>query len=212
MVKVVNFSARHTWMFVLLICIIFIIIATFLLDKVGENKPTELRVASVGVPAIVKRGTDFLCTGVRQVVNDKQNLYVLYGNYGVVQAYDLNGNYLYTISLYNHQNGRFQIAAQNGFLYISDKLDNLYIFKAGEFQTFQERDLAKELRKSIDFNNNSTSYIVKSSSIWKVDSQNKENCIISRPFFLVLLQNQLGFFIRIGLIIVIGVILLVKKQ
>lgn len=208
----VNSNVKHTWIFVVIICILLIIITTFLIEKVGESKPAELYANSVGIPIVAKRGTDFLCAGIQQIVNDEQSLYVLYGNYGVVQAYDLNGTYLYTISLYNHQNGRFEIAVRDGCLYVSDKMDNLYIFKSGEFQAFRERDSAENIRKSIDFNENSKDYIVKGTSVWYIGSKCEEKCIVSRSPLLILFQKQLGFFLRLGLIIVIAILIYWKKH
>ena len=161
------------------IIIVFVLLTvTFILNRVGETRPSELHVEEPGRPLVLRRDTDRIYSGIRQIAADDQYLYVLYGSYGVVQVYDLRGAYQYTIALYSHENGAFRIAVQEGALLIADKLENL-------FESFLDKTEAATYLEDIPFDSPAENYVVKLSSVWRVSPEGDTACVIKRPVWLV---------------------------
>lgn len=158
--------------------------------------------ASQGKPVVyVQQRIDKL-HGCAQVADDGKNIYLLINDHkGLVQVYDTLGNYEKSIVLYSHTNGAFKLAEQKGMIYICDKEGSLYLFKQGSFVEYIVYSEAAQLRKSIDFENYSSSYYQKNGSIWRTVEE-QPICVI---------QGELSPELHLGnpIIMLTGVILAV---
>lgn len=175
-----------------------------LLDIIGMLRPAELAAPAEGTPTIVTRKNELLTTGISQVVADEDQIYVLFGTYGVVQAYTPEGDYLYSVSVYNHRNGRTEIMAKDGCLYIRDKHHNVYIFSEGKFLEFIDSNDTNDIHQSRKFGVSDSNYTLKGSSIWRVSD---DTCVLKRPGWLVIYQGNLNWLVKFFLMITVGFIL-----
>ena len=57
------------------------------------------------------------------------NIFIHYEKEGLVEAYDLEGNYCYSIRFSQQKNGVGHIGVNGNTLYIQDRLQNVYIFQ-----------------------------------------------------------------------------------
>ncbi len=172
-----------------LFVLLFLIAVLFVTNIVGMICPPSLVAFAEGSPVITVRDRDFLCTGISQVVSDDGNLYVLFGRYGVVQAYTQDGAYRYTISVYDHANGRTEIAVRENRLYICDKISNLYVFEDGVLSRYVDRAESYEIRRSLNLGAWDAEYVVQAGSVWYAPDGVPQHCVIQRPAWLGLYQN-----------------------
>lgn len=182
---------------------------SFLFDTISMIRPAELAARTEGTPTIVTRKNELLCTGVSQIVADEAHIYVLFGTYGVVQAYTTEGQYLYSVSVYNHSNGRTSIMAKDGCLYIRDKHHNVYIISDGKFLEFIDNNDANTIKNSRKFGVSDSDYTLKGSSVWRVSD---DACVVKRPDWLVIYQSNLSWLVKFFLIITVGFILYFPTQ
>lgn len=182
----------------------FLIGCSFLFDTISMIRPAELSAHAEGTPTIVTRKHELLCTGISQIVADEDHIYVLFGTYGVVQAYTPEGDYQYSVSVYNHSNGRTNIMAKDGCLYIRDKHHNVYIISDGKFLEFIDNHDANTIKNSRKFGVSDSDYILKGSSVWRVSD---DACVVKRPDWLVIYQSNLSWLVKFFLMITVGFIL-----
>ena len=174
---------------VLLVLLVFIG-GLFALNNAGMICPTGLVAHTEGMPVITVRDDDFLCTGIWQIVSDDSNLYVLFGRYGVVQVYSHDGAYQYSVSVCDHANGRVEIAVLNKRLYIADKVSNLYVLEDGVLSGYLNRTESYEQRQRLPLGNWDPNYIVKDGSVWYAPDGVLSHCVVERPAWLGLYQND----------------------
>ena len=166
-----------------------LIVGLFAMNVFGMICPAGLVAYEEGTPVVTVRENDFLCTCISQVVSDDENLYVLFGEYGVMQAYTLDGAYRYTISVYNHANGRTEIAVLKNRLYIKDKISNLYVFEDGSLVKYLDRSESYEMRRFLPLGAWDADYMVKAGSVWYAPDGVESHCVVQRPVWLGLYQN-----------------------
>ena len=176
--------------FLALAVLCFLIVGLFALNVFSMICPPSLVAYGEGTPVVTVRENDFLCTGISQVLSDDENLYVLFDQYGVVQVYTLDGAYRYTISVYNHANGRTEIAVLKNRLYIEDKKSNLYVLDGGVLTEYQDSSESYEFRQRLPYGKWDSDYIVKSGSVWYAPNGVLSHCVIQRPAWLGLYQND----------------------
>lgn len=197
-----------------LVCIVLIVLMLAIVsaaNRLDDFCPRDLDAKRQGYPIIIKRKNSILYSGIKQIVADKEYVYVVYGSYGAVQVYDLTGNYQYSIAVSSQQNGRIRIAVQDGALYIRDKVNNIYIFRNGEFFDFVEKPAAGILG-TVDFNANASDYEVRWGSIWNVSSDSEAYCLIKRPLWLAIHQSGLGFLIMVLMLMLAGLLFYKKAE
>ena len=193
---------------IILILIVCLLIASlFIMDIMGMIRPAELYASEVGTPIVIKRENDFLCSEITQIASDDNNLYILFNSYNVVQVYTLDGIYQYSIGVRAHTNGRNQIATRDNSLYISDKQSNIYIFKDGSLAQFVAQDESAEIHDTINFWADDPQYQVKGSSVWFMPEDADAYCVVQRPFWLALYQNNWSWSAKF-LLVIAGAILL----
>ena len=191
----------------------FLIVGLFVLNVFSMICPPSLVAYGEGTPVVTVRENDFLCTGISQVLSDDENLYVLFGEYGVVQVYALDGTYRYTISVYNHANGRTEIAVLKNRLYIEDKKSNLYVFENGSLIQYLDRTESYETRRSLPLGAWDKDYAVKAGSVWYAPDGVESHCVVQRPVWLGLYQND-GITMLLFLLVALsgGLLLLPKRK
>ena len=178
----------------------------------GMICPPSLMAGTEGIPVIAVRDSDFLCTGISQIVSDDSNLYVLYGRYGVVQVYSLDGVYRYTISVCDHANGRTEIAVLRNRLYLCDKVSNLYVFEDGVLSDYLDRTESYEARRNLPLGAWDSDYAVKSGSVWYAPDGVPSHCVVQRPGWLGLYQNDRITMLMFFLVAMSGGLLLIPKR
>ena len=198
--------------FLALAVLYFLIVGLFVLNVSSMICPPSLVAYGEGTPVVTVRENDFLCTGIFQVLSDDENLYVLFGEYGVVQVYTLDGAYRYTISVYNHANGRTEIAVLKNRLYIEDKKSNLYIFENGSLVQYLDRSESYETRRNLPLGAWDSDYAVKEGSVWYAPGGVPSHCVVQRPVWRGLYQNDGITMLMFLLVAVSGGLLLIPKR
>ena len=198
--------------FLALVVLWFLIVGLFVLNVFSMICPPSLVAYGEGTPVVTVRENDFLCTGISQVLSDDENLYVLFGEYGVVQVYALDGTYRYTISVYNHTNGRTEIAVLKKRLYIEDKKSNLYVFENGSMVQYLDRTESYETRRSLPLGAWDQDYMVKAGSVWYAPDGVESHCVVQRPVWLGLYQNGRITTLLFLLVALSGGLLLLPKR
>lgn len=177
-------------------------------NSAGER---QIPSASLGKPVAYIYESEWPQLSIDQIACDGKRLYILFDRgRGIVQVYDLDGNYLNSISFYCARNGAFKIAAVSETFYVQDKRGNLYLFRDGEFVDFVENQDNKELRRSIDFEINAPDYEVRWESVWRI-TETEAMCILKRPLTAFLNQRN-QFFIGIGMIILAALFYIKTKK
>ena len=198
--------------FLALAVLCFLIVGLFVLNVFSMICPPSLVAYGEGTPVVTVRENDFLCTGISQVLSDDENLYVLFGEYGVVQVYTLDGAYRYTISVYNHANGRTEIAVLKNRLYIEDKKSNLYVFENGSLVQYLDRSESCETRRFLPLGAWDQDYMVKAGSVWYAPDGVESHCVVQRPVWLGLYQNGRITTLLFLLVALSGGLLLLPKR
>lgn len=189
--------------FCCLLIALFLIGCTLILMVLGMIPPAKLVAPSVEQPVVAEH-SNILIAGISQVVSDDENLYVLFGKYSIVGVYTHSGEYLYSIGVYNHTNGRTEIAAQDGYLYICDKVHNVYTFREGKLASFTDRVESLTLRQQLPFGSSDADYDTHTGSIWYAPDGERLQCVIERPGWLCIYQNDFLHVFLIFLFAVVG--------
>lgn len=120
---------------------------------------------------------------VEQVVACDGYLYTQLGNSsGVVQVYDLSGNYQHTLFFFTHMKGFFSLAAEEKNVYVQDMQGNVYVLCEGEFDRLLLKFEAQDRLGDLDFAScaSSEDYEIRENAIWRV-TESGEQCIVEAP-------------------------------
>ncbi len=166
-----------------------------------QNIPTLV----YGTPVHFLEDLDIDAINIDQIADDDDHLYLLDAHEGILRVFDLNGNYQYTLMFYDYANGAFKLAVKNSYLYVCDPHGNVYTFTKDKFNQFIERDDAKKSFENIDFEKNSTNYVIRSASVWKV-CETEDICVIERSLSSIRYQRRIFMPIFVGLVVVFALI------
>lgn len=191
--------------------IITLIAVLHIVNRADSYCPPELKAASPGIPIIKELDNNTLFSGIKQIVEGEKYLYVLYGKHGIIQVYDLFGNYQFSISVYSHKNGRIKLAYQDGKLFVRDKQNNLYAFTDNALSDYFDKTISGKYIELMDFQQSAPNYHLHMGSVYKITVASSQ-CIIQRPAWLALHENGMGTIAMMGLMAILGVILLYKKK
>ena len=172
-------------------------------ELTGAICPPELQATGEGVPTVITRKDDLLITGVAQIVSDTDRIYVLYGTYSVVQAYTTAGEYLYSVSVYNHPGGATAMAAKDGELYIRDKQGNIYIFSGTELKEYLEQPDGDHPAARLSYGTSDPGYRLRWGSVENAAGET----VIARPVYTALYHNGMISRLQFYLIAAIGLTL-----
>lgn len=200
---------KYLWHVLIAVVLIAVLLGAMYIDaKRSEDIPKPL----YGVPAISERLLYTSTSGIAQVLNDDQYLYVLFDEHeGIVLIYDLETVFQQSISFYKHMNGAFRIAVADDKFLVRDKRQNLYIFGNGEFESFLTAEEAQSILETTDFEASSNHYEVRSGSVWKV-TPGEEQCVIQRPAASAYNRSSITALGAILIVFVIGIIRNYKKR
>ena len=169
----------------------------------------ELPDAIWGLPVQFEDDSVMPNSSIEQVVSDGKLVYVLYtSRTGVVQIYDYDGAYLYSMRLYAHSNGAFKMAIEGNILYIEDYHADIYVFKNGEFMKFLKDDAADAIRKKIPysaFEKNTEGYAIKNGSVWRTEGEH-DVCIVNRPAQVGIYQNNIDKLVTVFLFVAFALV------
>lgn len=188
---------------IILVCTLLLEL-TFAADMLGNIVPPDLMSRAVGFPVVSRDHDNYRCTDITQMIADEAYLYVMSGHKSILQVYTLEGTYVCTISVYNHNNGRAEIALKDDILLIKDKRHNLYLFSDGEFLEYIDQDDPAAIRWAVPFGAYDSSYFVKNGSIRKHTGKDESVCIVGAPSVLGFYHNATSWKIKMALALIIG--------
>ena len=198
--------------FCALIVLLALIGGLFALNVAAMICPPGFAAHMEGVPVITVREDDFLCAGISQIVSDDNNLYVLFGRYGVVQVYSHDGAYQYSISVFDYTNGRVEIATLKNRLYIKDKVSNLYVLEDGVLAEYLDRTESYDIRQRLPLGAWDLDYTAKAGSVWYAPDGVLSHCVVERPAWLGLYQNDRITMLLFLLMALSGVLLMIPGR
>ena len=107
-------------------------------------------------------------------------IYFSYNMAGYIDAYDLSGQYLYTIHLLDDsQKGSIQIDCRDGLLYVESRHGALYIFDGLDLLKRMERDEAKSRGLLLNRSHEGSDYTLTDTHVARVEENE------SVPLFLI---------------------------
>ena len=141
--------------------------------------------------------------GITDYVVCNDRLFVLYGNKRGMQCYDLNGTFLYNYTFSYPQRGRPELHTDGAMVWVNSGLDNYYGFSSDGFSVFyhciyNERTIERLEARFLSQEDAKTTVdggrvMMRVVSIWKVSADGSEEKIVSRPFWLIIYQENRVF-------------------
>ena len=132
------------------ILLVFLLVFASDFTYVQEQYPKAI---TCGIPEISTEYSDYTKLSIDQIIDENNNIYVLFDeNRGIIQVFDISGEFQYTAAFYDHMNGAFSIAVYKGDLFVRDSVHNIYILRDGKLCDFFERETVPEWISSMDFN------------------------------------------------------------
>ena len=191
--------------------VLLILLAIFYsVNRIGSLIPSYLKNAEIGRPLVTEEEKT-IRSEITQIVSDEGSIYVLYGRYGVVQEFDINGTYKRAYAVCCHPNGRIRIAINNGMLFVRDKVDNIYVFSEGIFLEFVSSDQADPIINAVDFEEISDAFEVRFGSICYRTADHEPYCLINRPAWLMVYQENILVYAEFLLVLLLCIINIKRK-
>ena len=182
------------------------IIACLLFPQMSRRQfipPTEY-----GTPLIYVEEPPEKQSGVGQILEYENCLYLLDDTAGTISVYDRKGSYLKTIAFHvSSINGAFKMAGNGNRLYVIDRSSNVYVFENGNFTEFVTRKNASDIRRQYDFETTSNDYIARFGAVWH-KKENRTACLIQNAYTFV----NYGDFILLLSMVPVVVSRLLKKR
>ena len=199
-------KARGT--LVILLVLMSLILGIFAFKLAGGLLRSVETADTVGTPLVSDQEAAVVNASVTQVLETEDTLYMVYGHKSIVEAYSLDGAYLYTISVYNHINGRTEIAYSKSkdVLYISDKRRNMYTFSGKAYLAFIDESRSWDLYTKLYFGRSTPNYSMKAGSVWYTDGESSR-CVLERPLWQAIYQNDILDLMLLFLLILMGAVL-----
>ena len=193
---------------IILLVLLALILGVFVIKLAGGLNGSRMKADTVGTPLVWNQENATINSSITQVLETKDTLFLVYGYKSIVQSYSLEGTYLYTISVYDFNNGRTEIAYNKNkdILYISDKRHNIYAFSGEEFLAYIDDSDAWDLYTKMYFGRSTWNYSVKAGSVWYTDGENSR-CVVERPVWQTLYQSNTLDLILLFLLILTGFVL-----
>ncbi len=142
--------------------------------------------------------------------------YLLFEGVGILKVYDLSGNYLHSFAFYTVKNGSSMLHADTTRVYLEDQLDNIYCFSDGEFKKFYSNQSKLCPKQFNDYqkriSSDAVQYKKKWASIIAVMPNGTQKTIVSRPFYLVWVDNHAPIIINIVLIFGVIVACMIRAR
>lgn len=193
---------------VVLFFLSIIVLGVFIIKIAGELSQKVVTANTVGTPLVLDQESLLINSSITQVLETKDAIFLVYGYKSIVQVYSLEGTYLYTLSVYNYLNGRTEIAISENVdvLYISDKRHNMYAFSGEDFLEYVDGSGSWDIYTKLNFGRSSPNYTIRSGSVWYSNGE-VSRCVVQRPIWQSLFQNNALDLLLLFLLILIGVML-----
>lgn len=185
-----------------------IVLGVFILKIAGGLRQKVVTANTVGTPLVLDQENHLINSSITQVLETKDAIFLVYGYKSIVQVYSLEGTYLYTLSVYNYLNGRTELAFSESVdvLYISDKRHNMYAFSGEDFLEYVDGSGSWDIYTKLNFGRSSPNYTIRSGSVWYSDGE-VSRCVVQRPIWQSLFQNNALDLLLLFLLIVMGIVL-----
>lgn len=185
-----------------------IVLGVFILKIAGGLSQKVVTANTVGTPLVLDQENHLINSSITQVLETKDAIFLVYGYKSIVQVYSLEGTYLYTLSVYNYLNGRTELAFSESVdvLYISDKRHNMYAFSGEDFLEYVDGSGSWDIYTKLNFGRSSPNYTIRSGSVWYSDGE-VSRCVVQRPIWQSLFQNNALDLLLLFLLIVMGIVL-----
>ena len=143
-------------------------------------------------------------------------LYLLFEGAGVLEIYDLSGNYLHSYAFRMIANGRGELYTDEYYVYFEDRSHNLYSFSNGAFKTFFKYKDTSYPEYFLDAykkwsSHDGVQYQKKWASIVALAPDGTEKTVISRPFYRVLFESTVLSAIYFICFLILAVIICITK-
>lgn len=193
---------------IILMVLMSLILGIFAFKLAGGLLRSVATANTVGTPLVSDQEAAVVNASVTQVLETKDTLYLVYGYKSIVEAYSLDGAYLYTISVCNHLSGLTEIAYSKSkdVLYISDKRRNMYTFSGKEYLAFIDESRSWDLYTKLYFGRSTPNYSMKAGSVWYTDG-GSSRCVVERPLWQAFYQNDILDLMLLFLLILMGAVL-----
>ena len=176
---------------VMMLCIIMLV-------ESPSQPPRLKKEVEEGKPYEFSREKEYWCALADICVKD-QYLYLLFGEKGVLEIYDLDGNYIKSYAFYRTK-GQSQLHADDQYVYLRDQRRKLYLFSAGEFVRFENTDYDTYCQKLTTFypkgeqrKTDDAKYYVKLASVYPMNADGSSEQVVHRPFYLTFFQGITWF-------------------
>lgn len=193
---------------IILLVLMSLVFGIFAVKLAGGLLRSVAIADTVGTPLVSDQEAAVVNASVTQVLETEDTLYLVYGYKSVVEAYSLDGAYLYTISVCNHLNGRTEIAYSKSedVLYISDKHRNLYAFSGKDYLAFTDGSQSWDLYSKLKFGRSSPDYSVKAGAVWYTNGE-KSRCVVQKPVWQAIYQSNVLDLLLFFLLILTGYVI-----
>lgn len=193
---------------VVLFLLSILILGVFILKFAGGLSQKVVTAKTVGMPLVLNQENDLINSSITQVLETKDAIFLVYGYKSIVQAYTLEGTYLYTVSVYDYLNGRTEVAYSESedVLYISDKHLNMYAFSGHDFLEFIDKSHSWDLYTQLGFGRSSPNYKVEAGSVWHINGE-EARCVVQKPIWQSFYQSNVLDLVLLLLLFLIGIIL-----
>lgn len=158
----------------LIIAVLLAMLVFLQIKEVAEGPKAPMRV--LGTPVSSTEFGDETFSTVYAVLEVGDFLYVMpSGSNGMLQVYDLNGNYQQSLFFEASGKGGFALGADGDVLYVEDINDNVYVFENGEFREFVKEKDAERRFAHIQFRHQggTPGYEIRSGDLWRVSDGNE---------------------------------------
>ncbi len=150
---------------------------------------------------VVSSSKEFLYLGgITDYVVCNDRLFVLYGNKRGMQCYDLNGTFLYNYTFSYPLRGRPKLYTDGATVWVKSGIKHYYGFSSDGFSVFYHRAYNAQTIERIEArvlpqeDTKTTAdgdrIMMRGASIWKVSADGSEEKIVSRPFWLIIYQEN----------------------
>ena len=193
---------------------LFLLLALF----VSNTQPAYLRKNVAEGELYCFHKNSLYCTELSDYCVLGPYIYVLYGDKGILNIYDLEGSYQHSYAFYKTK-GESTLRVDQTHVYLFDQQYNYYIFTDGKwsgFVRYQNYDTyladfsafqsTEKYRQTSDY-----VYRLKNASIYRQEVDNKFVPIIKRPLLFALFQGN-TLFVLYAVLFIILFLLIMKKQ
>ena len=176
-------------------------VPSFVQDKVNDEQPYYFSEGKIWYGELT------------EIAVSDDILYVLYDDKGIMECYDLDGNYLCSYGFPVIRNGKAAMQVIDNVLYVRSREGNVYSFSETQFLRFYSymNDRAESndiFEKATDDNLSSAGvkYEIRGASVWREMPEAISEKVISRPEWMVIMRESNIMYTHIICVLVMAVL------